>query len=176
LAETLAETLGRAGIPVEVACFTEDTPLATQVATLARAAVVISVHGSQLTNLAWLRKHSVVIEVTLRIGWCRDPWELPPHSAIKGQGRHLKGPKGGGGDSAPYDAWTLAQGCKPYHKADFANMARFFNMRYLYYDPWFVGIRRGGGAINVREVLVDSNELAAIAAAAYQNATGHGPS
>ena len=47
-----------------------------------------------MTNVAWMRPSSVVLEIILRSGWCNDPFKWP------------------------FDE----DHCKPYHKADYANM------------------------------------------------------
>ena len=140
------DALLAAGLPVEVACFDNSATLEEQVRILARAAVVISVHGAQLTNLAWMRPQSVVIEIVLRYGWCNDPYVFPP--------------------TPP---------CKPYHKSDFADMARAFNLTYVYYDAEYVGCRQpfsgSSNPISVRDVYVDSAKLAVAARNAYEDAT-----
>ena len=142
----IAEALSARGLVVEVVYISDNTSTAEQVAMFARAAVVISVHGSQLTNVAWMRPGSAVIEVMLRNGWCLDPWR-------------------------PADG-VSCQRCKAYHKADFANLARLFELKYWYYDAVFLSKRYGvnGEPINpihVRNVLVDAEELADVAVAAY---------
>ena len=140
-AKTIIDVLCEKGLPVEVAVFNETTPFEVQVSAFADAAVVISVHGAQLTNLAWMRRGSSVIEVLLRRGWCNDPWQFPPNPP-----------------------------CSPYHKADFANMARFFGLNYFYHDSVHVGARStdegGPGIMNpiaVKDVFVDSRRLSNLA-------------
>lgn len=146
-ASTIFEALLAAGLPAEVLCFDDTFSLEEQVHIMARAAVVISIHGAQLTNLAWMRPRSVVIEISLRYGWCNDPWVFPP-----------------------------VPPCVPYHKSDYANMARFFDVKYLYYDAEYIGCRAPdpSGLMNpivVNDVYVDSTKLAIAAQNAYRYAT-----
>lgn len=151
-ASTIFEALLAAGLPVEVVCFDDTFSLEQQVHIMARAAVVISVHGAQLTNLAWMRPRSVVLEISLRYGWCNDPWVFPP-----------------------------VPPCVPYHKSDYANMARFFDVKYQYYDAEYIGCRAPdpSGLMNpivVNDVYVDSAKLAVAAQNAYRYATRWGDS
>lgn len=95
-----------------------DVSPADQVAAVEAASVFIGVHGSELTNVIWLRPGSVVIEVILRYGWCCDMvprvyqgYEAPPCTGC-----------------SPPSPWDCpdglgTDGCKAYHKADIANLA-----------------------------------------------------
>eukprot|EP00966_Prymnesium_polylepis_P086864 2010414-Prymnesium_polylepis.1 len=130
-------------VPLELQAFSEATPFHTQVAALARAAVVVSAIGSQLTNLAWMQR-GVVVEVTMRWGWCNAP------------GYH----------------WPPKLPCAPYYKADFANQARVFGQRYLYYDPAATSLRaNNSNPISATHVYVEPADLAKVLCVAFEHAT-----
>ncbi len=61
-----------------------------------------------------------------------------------------------------------------YHQADYANLARFFGLRYYYYDPlalWRDGkVAPRGVKIYGVDVMVDSEELADAVACAFREA------
>ncbi|KAL3897863.1 MAG: hypothetical protein SGPRY_012961, partial [Prymnesium sp.] len=138
LLESLSQALSPKFVPFERLSFETATPFREQVAALARAAVVVSAIGSQLTNLAWMRP-GVVVEVTLRWGWCNAPYRFPVR--------------------AP---------CVPYYKADYANQARAFGHRYMYYDPAAVSLRsNGSNPISAARVFVDPNDLARVLCTAF---------
>ena len=131
-------------VPFEATAFSESTPFRTQVSALAGAAVVVSAIGSQLTNLAWMRRGSVVVEVTMRWGWCSAPgYRFPPRLP-----------------------------CAPYYKADFATQARAFGHRYIYYDPAAISLRANdSNPISAARVFIEPANLASVLCAAYEHST-----
>ena len=66
---TLADAMCSLGLPVRVSVF-EGLSAAEQIERARGAAVLVSPHGAGLTNLVFMRPGSVVIEVTMRRGWC----------------------------------------------------------------------------------------------------------
>jgi len=138
LFSTIVEEICKLGLNVKVENFELKTPQEQQ-QLFRNAAVVIAVHGSELTNLIYLDPSSVVIEITLRYGWCCDP--IP----LKNQGFY----------SDP-----CTNNCRPYHKWDFINLAHSLNLKYFYFDPVYIDPPYASNPIARNEVHINSKELA----------------
>ena len=130
---------------------------------MARASVVVSVHGADLTNMIWMPPCASIIEVTLRHGWCCDPIPL--------NNLDIQDPK-------PCTECTAAtsQGCpdnlgpdkcKGYHKADYANLASALNLTYVYFDPEQQDPPFNVNPISRKRVYVDAKKLAAVVAEVF---------
>ena len=146
-AAALLRALCARGLRVETATFDGATPLRTQVRRVAKASLLLSVHGAQLTNLVWLDPDSAVVEVLLRFGWCREqPWQ------------RLRAT----GTTAGVLAGTAR--CVGYHKADYANLAHAAGVRYRYFDAAYLPPQLASNPISRPYALVDSDELALLAA------------
>ena len=146
-AAALLRALCARGLRVETAAFDGATPLRTQVRRVATASLLLSVHGAQLTNLVWLDPDSAVVEVLLRFGWCREqPWQR-----LRATG-------------APAAVLAGTARCVGYHKADYANLAHAAGVRYRYFDAAYLPPQLGSNPISRPYVLVDSDELALLAA------------
>ena len=102
----LLQALCSAGIAARVAAF-ERATLQTQVRAMSSAAVLVSPHGAQLTNLIWLPPGATVVEVLLR----------PRRSA------------GCTCDRRPCECGFA------YFKGDYANLAHAMGLRWIYLDP-----------------------------------------
>ena len=122
-----------------------------QVALAAQARGMLSVHGAQLTNMIWMKTDSFVLEVTLRYGWCCDPFPYPA-SLTRGE---------------PYCSQCNVTVCKPYHKADFSALALAHGLRYAYYDPLYTSCITGANPINRDAVYVNSSDLAMVVTALW---------
>ena len=62
--------------------------------------------------------------------------------------------------------------CAPYYKADFANQARAFGHRYMYYDPAAISLRANdSNPISAARVFVEPDDLANVLCVAYEHAT-----
>ena len=104
----LLQALCSAGIAARVAAF-ESATLQEQVREMSSAAVLVSPHGAQLTNLMWLPPGATVVEVLLR----------PRRSA----GCTCDRP------SRPCECGFA------YFKGDYANLAHAMGLRWMYLDP-----------------------------------------
>ena len=135
---TIVEEMCKMHLNVKVANFESTSPREQQIL-FRNAAVVVAVHGSELTNLIYLDPASIVIEVTLRYGWCCDP--IP----LKNQG---------------LQADPCTGNCRAYHKWDFANLAHSLDLKYLYFDPTYIDPPHAANPIARNEVHVNSKDLA----------------
>lgn len=144
-ARELVEAMGSVGLPVRVA----DTGLLTpaeQIDLLSGAAVLVSAHGADMTNMLWMQRNTAVLEVLLRFGWCCDP--IPPENM---------------GPFAP-----PCQGpCRPYHKGDFANLAGGLGLRYAYFDADYSNAPDSASPIDRKALFVNSSALALSALSLY---------
>jgi hypothetical protein len=138
-------------INVTVAVIGDETPWIEQYRLFSEAGIVVSVHGAQLTNIAWMKRGSTVIEISLRPGWCHNPYT--ERTTIE---RLLPD-------------WLV---CGTYSKADYSIFARLLGHSHYIYDP--VGIskpfkRVGEKSINpitVENVMVNTTDLALVVAMA----------
>lgn len=135
--QTIVEELCSMGLNVKIANFEQTSPKEQQYL-FRNAAVIIAVHGSELTNMIYLDPSSIVIEITLRYGWCCDPI-----------------PKKNQGDLSE----PCTSNCRPYHKWDFANLAHSLGLKYLYFDPTYVDPPHSSNPIARNEVHVNSKDL-----------------
>jgi hypothetical protein len=143
---TLVSAMQRLGLPARVLCFADLEPL-EQMRAVRGAAVLVAVHGAELINMILLPPRAVVIEVSLRYGWCCDPL-----------------PQANQGFVAPP---CQTEPCRPYHKADFANMAQALGLGYHMFDPVYVDPPSSRNPIDRPVVHVNSTELALLAWLAY---------
>ena len=137
---TIVEEMCKMGLNIKVANFENTSPREQQ--TLFRnAAVVVAVHGSELTNLIYLDPASIIIEITLRYGWCCDPIPLKNQMSY---------------------AEPCTANCRAYHKWDFANLAHSMDLKYFYFDPIYADPPHASNPIARNEVHVNSKDLALI--------------
>ena len=124
--DIVIDALSKRGLPVRSIAFNSSLPTAAVVRAVAKAKVMIGVHGAGLTHAMWMRRGSTLIEVINR-----SPLYY------------------GGGQ----------QGTRGYHKADFANLARAFGIRYYYKDSKGI-VAKNEGDFNYETGLVDVDEFA----------------
>eukprot|EP00965_Chrysotila_dentata_P242061 6204666-Pleurochrysis_carterae.AAC.1 len=118
--------------------------MSMQVKSMLETLVLISSHGAQLTNLIWLSEHAAVVEVLLRFGWCCDPVPSKQYAS--------RDPDRPGCD------------CRAYHKADYANLAQTYGIRYFYVDAEYIDPPYGWNPIFRNRVYIDAEEVAKLAA------------
>ena len=140
--DTLVSAMQRLGLPVRVLCFADLEPR-EQMRAIRGAAVLVAVHGAELTNMLFLPPGAVVIEVSLRYGWCCDPV-----------------PQANQGLLAPP---CQTKPCRPYHKADFANMAQALGLGYHLFDPVYIDPPTSRNPIDRPRVHINATELALLA-------------
>ena len=128
----VSDALCQLGLPAHVVTVGNDLSVRDQVGAFAGAAVVVSVHGAQLTNLVWMRTGSAVVEVLVR-------------TPIRSNATRFTG-----------FAWPGL-----YIKADYANLARAFSLRYWYHDPQFVAPHKDPNPIQSPVIFVSARSLAA---------------
>jgi hypothetical protein len=142
LFSTIAQTMCDRGLQLQVATL-GSLPPKGQFSLVRGASIIIAVHGAELTNMLFLNPKSAVIEITLRYGWCCDP--VPEFA----QGYQTK--------------TQCVTSCKPYHKADFANLAHALGHTYFYFDPSYIEPPTDKNPISREKVFVDSKGLATLA-------------
>lgn len=123
-----------------------------QVSLAASASVFVSPHGAHLTNAMWMAEGSALVEIILRGAACAcDPPPTADRAALPGGRR-----------DAPH-----ACDCGPgYYKADYANLAHTFGVRWFYWDPvraYPLSCVREMNPIGCKLLLVDAPRLAAAA-------------
>ena len=138
-------------------------PIAEQVAHAAGAALMVGVHGAQLTHAMWMVEGSSLLEIHMRYGFCCF------HQA-RLQQAHLRASKGGAGSLStpsdprrydPPDPRRACGSCEGYAKPDYANIAHTFGLRYAYLDAVYIEPLNGPGQPNDRyDVHVNAKELA----------------
>ena len=140
LAEVLAALCSR-GLQVRSEVF-DNAPLHLQASLASAASVVVSPHGAHLTNLMWMPEGAALIEVLLRGSAC-------------------------GCDTAGGAARSSACDCGPaYYKADYANLAHTFGVRWFYWDPELIyplSCVKEQNPIGCKLLLVDAPRLASAA-------------
>ena len=92
-----------------------------------------------------------VLELLLRYGWCCDPVPTAQRAAV-------------GDPPQPECA------CSSYSKAEYANLAHTFGLRWLYLDPLFIPPPQSFSPIDRSAVVVDAEELARVAEEVMQRA------
>ena len=160
-------------VPLRVLSFMDLSP-EEQVVALSQAAVVIGVHGSELTNVAWMQPGSVVIEVTLRYGWCCDPVPAESIGYEAPQSSHCSTSF----YECPNGQMEAGNPCRAYHKADICNLAHALGLTWTYFDPAYVSPPTTENSVSRDTVHVESRTLAASATealrAAQTNRNHHG--
>lgn len=138
--EDLLENACRAkGLTFQVAPFEQMNPLA-QVALMRQTRLLVGVHGAGLTNLVFLQDFATVLEVDFFKYWSCDP-------VCQG---HLSG-------RIPFR--QKCKDAKPYHKADYHNLAGMFGKNYESLSIDGVMGRTDVNPISVSHVLIDANQL-----------------
>ena len=56
-----------------------------------------------------------------------------------------------------------------YHKADFANLVRFYDKKYIYYDPIAIEPNEGVDNLSAQLLFVDARELAQVLYCLYHD-------
>jgi hypothetical protein len=139
----LAAAMCKLGLAPRFASF-DRAPFRKQVETISSAAVLVSPHGSQLTNLLWLDPSAAVVEVTFRYAYCQEkPWQEMQRTADA----VLQG----------------SEHCLAYHPT-FANMANALGITYRYLDPVYLPPQQYSNPIARSHVHLNARELAELAA------------
>lgn len=145
-AHGLAPPMCRRRLQPRFASF-DGRPFSEQVQTMSAATIVVSPHGSQLTNILWMEAGSAVVEVTFNFAYCNDGYSW------------------GSGLTAPGAREAIFRGnahCQPYY-LNFANLAHTLGLTYRYLDPVYLPPQRNPNPIVRNHVYVDANELADLA-------------
>ena len=136
------------GHRLEVQSF-DRMPLRQQIGYASNAALMIGVHGAQLTHAMWLREGSALLEILVRYGWCCEG-----QHTFKGATKNSKHA------AQPPDPRAMCGACTGYAKPDYANIAHTFGARYAYLDAAFAEPARSHNLIDREAVHVDAADLA----------------
>ena len=138
--ELLLERACRArNLSFQVAAFEQMSPL-DQIALMRQTRLLVGVHGAGLTNLVFLQDFATVLEIDFFKYWSCDPVCQD----------HLSG-------RIPFR--QKCKHAKPYHKADFHNLAGMFGKNYESLSIDGVMGRTDVNPISVTHVLVDGEQL-----------------
>ena len=138
-------------IPIKVISFDMITPL-NQANLMYNAAIVIGIHGAELTNILYMKPNTYLIEITLRYGWCCDPIPLININEYTAEPCICQ-----------YNCLQTKEqpksGCNAYHKADYANLANSLGINYYYFDPIYTSPPITVNPIQRNFVYINSTEL-----------------
>jgi len=103
------------------------------------------------------------MEITLRYGWCCDPFPLPNNndSCINKPRVPISEPvTASKTTSATCIDTTAMTDCLPYRKADFSGLAALYGLHYYYYDPAYTTEIKPANLIDRKAVYVNAVHFA----------------
>lgn len=145
LSDVLRRELSACGIDFDVVSFEDSScTLETQVRCMHNARVLVSVHGAANTNLCFLPPGAHVFEVNFRKHWHCDP------VCFRHRSNEI---------SYREDCGAGLKHYPQFHKADYHNLARFFDKQYHEFEVIDAHHFIDANPINLRHLFVDGDHM-----------------